>query len=115
MEITDKGVRRSYGFAKYLRDSLPNATYVGFTGTPIDPTLEAFGPIVDEYSMIEAVNDGITKTIMYEGRASHVFADSELIKQIEAYYDKCAEEGSTDYQIEESKRACSTVPTLSIV
>ncbi len=112
VEITDKGVRRSYGFAKYLRDSLPNATYVGFTGTPIDPTLEVFGSIVDEYSMIEAVNDGITKTIMYEGRASHVFADSELIKQIEAYYDQCAEEGATDYQIEESKRAMTQMSIL---
>lgn len=112
IEITDKGVRRSYGFAKYLRDSLPNATYVGFTGTPIDATLDVFGGIVDEYSMIEAVNDGITKTIMYEGRASHVFADSELVKQIEAYYDKCAEEGSTDYQIEESKRAMTQVSVL---
>lgn len=112
IEITDKGVRRSYGFAKYLRDSLPNATYVGFTGTPIDATLDVFGGIVDEYSMIEAVNDGITKTIMYEGRASHVFADSELVKQIEAYYDKCAEEGSTDYQIEESKRAMTQMSVL---
>ena len=112
VEITDKGVRRSYGFAKYLRDSLPNATYVGFTGTPIDATLDVFGGIVDEYSMIEAVNDGITKTIMYEGRASHVFADSELVKQIEAYYDKCAEEGSTDYQIEESKRAMTQMSVL---
>ena len=112
IEITDKGVRRSFGFAKYLRDSLPNATYVGFTGTPIDATLDVFGGIVDEYSMIEAVNDGITKTIMYEGRASHVFADSELVKQIEAYYDKCAEEGSTDYQIEESKRAMTQMSVL---
>ena len=112
IEITDKGVRRSYGFAKYLRDSLPNATYVGFTGTPIDATLDVFGGIVDEYTMIEAVNDGITKTIMYEGRASHVFADSELVKQIEAYYDKCAEEGSTDYQIEESKRAMTQMSVL---
>lgn len=112
IEITDKGVRRSYGFAKYLRDSLPNATYVGFTGTPIDATLDVFGGIVDEYSMVEAVNDGITKTIMYEGRASHVFADSELVKQIEAYYDKCAEEGSTDYQIEESKRAMTQMSVL---
>lgn len=112
IEITDKGVRRSFGFAKYLRDSLPNATYVGFTGTPIDATLDVFGGIVDEYSMIEAVNDGITKTIMYEGRASHVFANSELVKQIEAYYDKCAEEGSTDYQIEESKRAMTQMSVL---
>lgn len=112
VEITDKGVKRSYGFAKYLRDSLPNATYVGFTGTPIDQTLDVFGGIVDEYSMIEAVNDGITKTIMYEGRASHVFANSDLIQQIEAYYDKCAEEGSTEYQIEESKKAMTQMSIL---
>ena len=112
VEITDKGVKRSYGFAKYLRDSLPNATYVGFTGTPIDATLDVFGAVVDEYSMIEAVEDGITKTIMYEGRASHVFADSELIKQIEAYYDKCAEEGSSEYQIEESKKAMTQMSVL---
>ena len=112
IKITDEGVKRQYGFAKYLRDSLPNATYVGFTGTPIDSTTEVFGGIVDEYSMIEAVNDGITKTIMYEGRASHVFADSELIRQIEAYYDKCAEEGSTEYQIEESKKAMTQMSVL---
>ena len=112
VEITEKGVKRSYGFAKYLRDSLPNATYVGFTGTPIDATLDVFGAVVDEYSMIEAVEDGITKTIMYEGRASHVFADSELVKQIEAYYDQCAEEGSSEYQIEESKRAMTQMSIL---
>lgn len=112
VEITDKGVKRTYGFAKYLRDSLPNATYVGFTGTPIDATMEVFGDIVDEYSMIEAVNDGITKTIMYEGRASRVFADSELVKKIEAYYDKCSEEGSSKYQIEESKKAMTQMSVL---
>ena len=112
VEITDKGVKRSYGFAKYLRDSLPNATYVGFTGTPIDATLEVFGAVVDEYSMIEAVEDGITKTIMYEGRASRVIADSELLKQIEAYYDQCADEGSSEYQIEESKRAMTQMNVL---
>jgi len=105
--ITDQGVRRSFGFAKYLRDSLPNATYVGFTGTPIDAAVEVFGDIVDEYSMIEAVNDGITKRIVYEGRAAKVIADSQMLKDIEDYYDRCAEEGSSDYQIEASQRAMS--------
>ena len=112
LEITEAGVKRSFGFAKYLRDSLPNATYVGFTGTPIDSTMEVFGAVVDEYSMIEAVEDGITKSILYEGRASRVIADSELIKQIEAYYDQCAEEGSSEYQIEESKRAMTQMSIL---
>lgn len=112
LAITEAGVKRSFGFAKYLRDSLPNATYVGFTGTPIDSTMEVFGAVVDEYSMIEAVEDGITKSILYEGRASRVIADSELIKQIEAYYDQCVEEGSSEYQIEESKRAMTQMSIL---
>lgn len=104
VQITEEGVKRSYGFAKYLHDSLPNATYVGFTGTPIDATLQVFGGIVDEYTMIDAVTDGITKKIVYEGRASHVIIDSEKVKEIEDYYNRCAEEGSNEYQIEASKR-----------
>lgn len=105
VQITDDGVKRTYGFAKYLHDSLPNATYVGFTGTPIDATLQVFGDIVDEYTMIDAVNDGITKKIVYEGRASKVIIDSEKVKEIEDYYNRCADEGSNEYQIEASKKA----------
>lgn len=74
--ITEKGVKQHYGFAKYLRDSLPNATYVGFTGTPLDNTLDVFGPIVDRYTMTEAVTDEITRKIVYEGRAAKVLLDS---------------------------------------
>ena len=105
VQITEDGVKRSYGFAKYLHDSLPNATYVGFTGTPIDATLQVFGDIVDEYTMVDAVNDGITKKIVYEGRASKVIIDSEKVKEIEDYYNRCADEGSNEYQIEASKKA----------
>lgn len=65
---TETGVKRNYGFAKYLHDSLPNATYVGFTGTPIDATIEVFGEVVDTYTMTESVTDGITRRIVYEGR-----------------------------------------------
>lgn len=112
VEITDKGVKRSYGFAKYLHDSLPNATYVGFTGTPVDATLNVFGPIVDEYTMLDAVNDEVTKRIVYEGRASKVIIDSKKVKEIENYYNKCAEEGSSEYQIEESKKAMTQMETV---
>ncbi len=105
VQITEEGVKRTYGFAKYLHDSLPNATYVGFTGTPVDATLQVFGDIVDEYTMIDAVTDGITKKIVYEGRASKVIVDSEKVKEIEDYYNRCAEEGSNEYQIEASKKA----------
>lgn len=59
MKADYKVLERTYGFAKYLHDSLPNATYVGFTGTPIDPTIEVFGGIVDSYTMTESVRDGI--------------------------------------------------------
>ncbi len=112
IRITEEGVQRKYGFAKYLRDSLPGATYVGFTGTPIDSTIEVFGPIVDKYTMAEAVADEITRKIVYEGRASKVILDSAKVKEIEEYYEKCAEEGATEYQIEESKQAMSSMEVL---
>ena len=105
VKITNQGVRRSFGFAKYLHDSLPNATYVGFTGTPIDSTIDVFGEVVDSYSMTESVADGITRRIVYEGRAAKVFADNQQLQEIENYYNKCAEEGANEYQIEESKKA----------
>ena len=110
--ITDKGVKRSYGFAKYLHDSLPNATYVGFTGTPIDSTIDVFGDVVDSYTMTESVADGITRRIVYEGRAARVFADHRQLQEIENYYKQCAEEGANEYQIEESKKAVTQMDKI---
>lgn len=112
ISITDKGVKRSYGFAKYLHDSLPNATYVGFTGTPIDATIDVFGSVVDSYTMTESVIDGITRRIVYEGRAAKVFADHKQLQEIENYYKQCAEEGANEYQIEESKRAVTQMDKI---
>ena len=102
--VTVKGVKHHYGFAKYLRDSLPNATYVGFTGTPIDNTLDVFGPIVDRYTMTEAVADEITRKIVYEGRAAKVLLNSDKVKEIEKYYNECREKGASEYAVEESKK-----------
>ena len=73
---TERGLKRSYGFAKYLHDSLPKATYVGFTGTPIDATIDVFGKVVDAYTMTESVADDITRRIVYEGRAAKVLLDN---------------------------------------
>lgn len=109
---TDKGVKRNYGFAKYLHDSLPNATYVGFTGTPIDATIDVFGEVVDAYTMTESVVDGITRRIVYEGRAAKVLLDHAKLKEIEAYYKQCAEEGANEYQIEESKKAVTKMERI---
>ncbi len=100
----DKTVKKTYGFAKYLHDSLPNATFVGFTGTPIDATLDVFGKVVDAYTMTESVKDEITVRIVYEGRAAKVLLNNSKLKEIEDYYAKCAEMGSNENQIEQSKK-----------
>jgi type I restriction enzyme R subunit len=104
VKVTDKGVTKTYGFAKYLHDSLPNATFVGFTGTPIDATLDVFGKVVDAYTMTESVKDEITVRIVYEGRAAKVLLNNSKLKEIEEYYAKCAEIGSNENQIEQSKK-----------
>jgi len=104
VKVTEKGVTKTYGFAKYLHDSLPNATFVGFTGTPIDATLDVFGKVVDAYTMTESVKDEITVRIVYEGRAAKVLLNNSKLKEIEDYYAKCAEIGSNENQIEKSKK-----------
>ncbi|WP_455110512.1 type I restriction endonuclease subunit R [Porphyromonas sp.] len=110
--LTDEGVHRSFGFAHHLHRSLPNATYVGFTGTPIDATIEVFGDIVDTYTMTESVADGITKRIVYEGRAARVLPEPEKIREIEAYYKQCEDEGANPEEIEASKRAITQMERI---
>ena len=112
LKVTGEGAFTRYGFAKYLRDGFPNATYVGFTGTPIDETIAVFGPVVDRYTMKESSDDGITVRIAYEPRLARVILSENEAKKIQAYYDRCAEEGSTDEAIEESQRAMSSMEML---
>ena len=112
VKITESGVERTYGFAKYLHDSLPNATYVGFTGTPVDGTIEVFGGVVDAYTMTEAVRDGITVNLVYDGRAAKVMLDQEKVKQIEEYYAQCEREGANEHQIEESQKAVANMEII---
>ena len=105
-------VRKTYGFAKYLHDSLPQATYVGFTGTPIDATMEVFGNIVDSYTMTESVQDEITVRIVYEGRAAKVILDARKLEEVEKYYEECANAGTNEWQIDESKKASATMNAI---
>ncbi|NIJ44453.1 type I restriction enzyme R subunit [Wenyingzhuangia heitensis] len=112
VSITEKGVKKTYGFAKYLHDSLPNATYVGFTGTPVDATLDVFGDVVDAYTMTESVKDEITVRIVYEGRAAKIALSSGKLKEIEDYYKVCEEEGANEYQVEESKKASANMNAI---
>jgi len=104
IRVTEEGVSKTYGFAKYLHDSLPNATFVGFTGTPIDATLDVFGKVVDAYTMTESVKDEITVKIVYEGRAAKVALKSGELKKIEKYYEEAAAAGANEYQIDQSKQ-----------
>jgi type I restriction enzyme R subunit len=104
LRITEKGVKKTFGFAKHLHDSLPNATYVGFTGTPIDATLDVFGKVVDAYTMTESVKDEITVRIVYEGRAARVALNNDELEKIERYYEEAAELGANEYQIDQSKK-----------
>ena len=112
IKVTEKGVTKTFGFAKYLHDSLPNATYVGFTGTPIDATIDVFGEIVDAYTMTESVADEITVRIVYEGRAAKVLLNNHKLQDIENYYNQCAEDGSNENQIEESKKAMTQMNAI---
>lgn len=112
VRITEKGVTKTYGFAKYLHDSLPNATYVGLTGTPIDATLDVFGKVVDAYTMTESVRDEITVRIVYEGRAAKVALNNSELEKIERYYDEAASAGANEYQIEQSKEEVARMNSI---
>lgn len=99
-------------YAKVLREALPHATFVGFTGTPIDETYQTFGQEIDRYTMDQAVADGLTVSIMYHPRITKVLLDQEKVKQIEAYYKRCADDGATEEDIEASKKAMSSMEII---
>jgi type I restriction enzyme R subunit len=107
LKVTEEGVFTSFGFAKHLRDSFPNATYTGFTGTPIDETIAVFGEVVDSYTMKESSDDGITVRISYEPHLARVILSDDQARVIQKYYDQCTDQGSNPEQVEESKRAMS--------
>ncbi len=104
-----------YGMAKYMRDSLPNATFIGFTGTPIDfddkSTVEVFGDYIDIYDMTQAVEDGATVPIYYENRTAKLKLNVDLLKKIDAEYDKLAAEAS-EIAIEKSKSDLSSIEAI---
>ena len=90
-------------FAQHLHKSLPFATFVGFTGTPIEETIQVFGAEVDRYTMEEAKNDQITVPITYNARLARVYLNSEEAKKIEEYYKKCEAEGASAEDVDKSK------------
>ena len=103
------GKRTVYGFAKYLRDALPNATYLGFTGTPIEKTdvntPAVFGNYVDIYDISQAVEDGATVRIFYESRLAKIRISEEGEKLIKAFDDQYSEDDLNQSQKERAKWA----------
>jgi type I restriction enzyme, R subunit len=101
------GTRVVYGFAKYMRDALPNATYLGFTGTPIENTdvntPAVFGDYIDIYDIAQAVEDGATVRIYYESRLAKIHLSEEGKKLVKELDDELAQEDLTDTQKAKAK------------
>ena len=106
----------SMGMARIIHNSLPNASFIGFTGTPISQkdkdTQEVFGSYIDIYDMTQAVRDKATVPVYYESRVVSLKLDPETLKKLDAEYDKLAEEGATEQQIETSKHEMSHLEEL---
>lgn len=99
--------KRTVGIARIIRDSLPNATFIGFTGTPISSadrnTTEVFGKYIDIYDMTQAVEDGATKPVYYESRVVKLNLDEDTLKIIDDEYDLMAS-NADEAVIEKSKK-----------
>jgi len=97
---------RTIGTARIIRDSLPNASYIGFTGTPISredrSTIEVFGDYIDVYDMTQAVEDGATRPVYYESRVIKLKLDDKVLAQIDAEYSALANNADEEV-IEKSK------------
>jgi type I restriction enzyme, R subunit len=112
----DRGSGRvAYGFAKHLRDALPNASFIGFTGTPIEQddksTPAVFGDYVDIYDISRAVEDGATVPIYYESRLARIELDEELKVQIDEEIEELTEDEALTEQ-ERLKRKWAAVERL---
>lgn len=106
-----------YGVEKYIREALPNATFIGFTGTPVSTkdkqTTDIFGNIIDVYDMTQSVIDGSTVKLYYESRLAKVWTNDEILKQIDSYYDDLDKEEKADKNsIERSKAEMSKIKVI---
>ncbi|MEI8128330.1 MAG: HsdR family type I site-specific deoxyribonuclease [bacterium] len=99
-------------YAEHLRSAFPNATFVGFSGTPIEETIQVFGDVVDSYTMQQSVEDEITVELKYIPRIANVTLDSKKVKEIDAYYNQCADEGATEEDVVASKKAMSAMEVI---
>ncbi len=113
--IDAKTGKIKYGAAGWLRKSLPHASFIGFTGTPIEEkdknTQEIFGDYIDIYDMTQAVEDGATKPVYYESRVVSLKLDEKLLNELDTLYDAQAEL-SNEFSIDQSKRDQATLDAV---
>ena len=106
--------KEKFGTAKYLHNALPNAIYIGFTGTPVETkdksTSSIFGDVIDTYDMTQAILDGSTVPIMYESRMARVGLNQKILDEIDNYYKFIEDEGVADaYAINKSKQMMAKI------
>ena len=103
------------GIARIIRNSLPNATYIGFTGTPISSkdksTIEVFGNYIDVYDMTQAVEDGATRPVYYESRVLHLKLSESVLESIDDEYERLADVAE-EHAIDRSKRELSRLDSI---
>lgn len=109
--------KEKFGAAKYLHNALPNAIYIGFTGTPVETkdksTSSIFGEVIDTYDMTQAILDGSTVPIMYESRMARVGLNQKILDEIDNYYSYIEESGSADeYAINKSKQMMAKISQI---
>ena len=111
---TDEGMETRYGNAKYLRDALPNASYIGFTGTPIEKedksTPAVFGDYIDVYDIKQAVDDGATVPISYESRLIKIKLDEQTAQKLDNEINDISD--ATEEQIEKAKKKTATIDAV---
>lgn len=114
-EKIDKNGNIKVGTARIIRNSLPNATYIGFTGTPLSlddrNTREVFGDYIDVYDMTQAVEDGATRPVYYESRVIKLHLKPEILQLIDAEYDLMAQNAEPEV-IEKSKKQLGQMETI---
>ncbi|MBR2151656.1 MAG: type I restriction endonuclease subunit R [Prevotella sp.] len=103
-----KAEKMKKGFALLMREALPHASFIGFTGTPISErdrdTKEVFGDYIDVYDMTQAVADGATRPVYYESRVVKLNLDEDALKRLDDEFDKLADEGATEEQIHKARQ-----------
>lgn len=114
-ENGEETARAVMGMARMIRNSLPNATYIGFTGTPISQkdrcTREVFGDYIDVYDMTQSVEDGATRPVYYESRVIKLNLDVESLRKLDAEYDALSEEAD-ETVIEQSKKKLGQLDSI---